>query len=254
VVFFDVGQGDAILITTPHGHQILVDGGPSPSMVLDQLGRAMPFWDRSLDLVVLTHPDEDHLAGLISVLERYQVGHAIEPALPHDTPLAKEWERLLHRRGVTQLMGQRGMRIALEDGLLLEVLHPGPVLLQGTDADDNNNSLVIRAMYGEARVLLTGDLGHEGERALLRTAQPMRSQVLKVAHHGAGGGTGESFLAAVDPQLAIISVGEDNHFGHPAAELLERLDQRAITTLRTDQRGQIELVTDGERIWVRTDR
>jgi competence protein ComEC len=252
VVFFDVGQGDAIFIRSPHGHQILVDGGPSPTLLLDALGRAMPFWDRSLDLVALTHPDEDHLAGLIPVLERYQVGHAIEPALPHETPLAEQWERLLLQRGVPQVMSQRGMRIALEDGLLLEVLHPGPQMLRGTDADDNNNSLVLRVVYGGASFLLTGDLEHEGERALLRTGQPVRSHVLKVAHHGAGSATGEPFLAAVDPQLAIISVGEDNRFDHPAVELLGRLDQRGISILRTDQQGQIELITDGERIWVRT--
>jgi len=212
VVFFDVGQGDAIFIRTPHGHQILVDGGPSPTLLLDKLGRAMPFWDRTLDLLVLTHPDEDHLAGLIPALERYPVTYAMEPALPHETPLAEEWERLLRHRGVSHVIGQQGMRIALEDGLLLEVLHPGPGLRQGTDADDNNNSLVLRLVYGRASFLLTGDLEHEGEQALLRAGQPVTSQVLKTAHHGAGSGTGESFLAAVDPQLAIISVGKDNRF------------------------------------------
>ena len=253
MVFFDVGQGDAIFIQTPHGHQILIDGGPSPALLLDSLGRAMPFWDRSLDLVVLTHPDEDHLAGLIPVLERYQVGRAMEPALPHDTALAEEWERLVHERGVPQMMGQRGMQIMLEDGVLLEVLHPGPILLQGTDADDNNNSLVLRLVYGRSTFLLTGDLEREGEVALLRTGQSVRSQVLKVAHHGAGSGTGQRFLAEVDPQLGVISVGKDNRFDHPAPELLKRLDQQGALVLRTDEQGQIELITDGEKVWVRTE-
>jgi len=254
VVFFDVGQGDAIFIQTPHGHQILIDGGPSPTLLLDRLGRAMPFWDRSLDLVVLTHPDEDHLAGLIPVLERYQVARAMEPALPRETALAEEWERMLGERGVPQVMGQQGMQIALEDGALLEVLHPGPILLQGTDADDNNNSLALRLVYGRGSFLLTGDLEHEGEEALLRRGQPVRSWVLEVAHHGAGSGTGERFLAAVDPQLAVISVGKDNRFGHPAPELLKRLAQQGVSVLRTDEQGQIELITDGERCWVRTER
>lgn len=254
VLFFDVGQGDAIFIQTPYGHQMLIDGGPSPTLLLEGLGRAMPFWDRSLDLVVLTHPDEDHLAGLIPVLERYRVECAMEPALPHETPLAEEWERLLRQRGVLQVMGQQGMRIALEDGVLLEILHPGPILLQGTEADDNNNSLVLRLAYGRSRFLLTGDLEHEGEKALLRTRQSVRSWVLKVAHHGAGSGTSEPFLAAVDPQLAVISVGKDNRFGHPASELLKRLAEQGVSVLRTDEQGQVELITDGERCWVRTKR
>lgn len=252
VVFFDVGQGDAILIQSPHGHQMLIDGGPSPSALLGGLGRAMPFWDRSLDLVVLTHPDEDHLAGLIPVLERYQVDHAMEPGLPHQTALAEEWERLLCQRGVPRVMGQQGMRVALEDGVRLEVLHPGPILLQGTDADDNNNSLVLRLVYGRSSFLFTGDLEQEGERSLLRTRQPVRTWVLKVAHHGAGNGTGEQFLAKVDPQLAIISVGKGNRFGHPAPDLLKRLAQQGASVLRTDEQGQIELITDGEQCWVRT--
>jgi competence protein ComEC len=254
VIFFDVGQGDAILVRTPHGHQILLDGGPAPSALLDKLGRAMPFWDRTLDLVVLTHPDEDHLAGLIPVLERYQVAYVMEPALPHDTPLAQEWDRLLRQREVPHVIGQRAMRISLEDDLLLEVLHPGPALLQGTDADGNNNSLVLRLDYGRSRLLLTGDLEHEGEQALLNTGQGLKSHVLKVAHHGAGSATGEAFLAAVDPQLAVLSVGRDNSFGHPAGELLERLDQRGLSVFRTDEQGDIELITDGMSIWVRTAR
>jgi len=253
VVCFDVGQGDAILITTPRGHQILVDGGPSPTLLLNKLGRSMPFWDHSLDLMVLTHPDEDHLAGLISALERYEVAYVLEPALPHASPLAEEWGRVLRRRGTSHVIGQQGMRIALEDGALLEVLHPGLALLQGTDADSNNNSLVLRLVYGQASFLLTGDLEREGEEALLRTGQPMRSWMLKVAHHGAGSGTGEPFLVAVDPRLAVISVGR-NHFGHPAPELLKRLGQRGVEVLRTDQWGDIELITDGERCWVRTER
>ena len=253
VVFFDVGEGDSIFIQTPHGHQILVDGGPSPSLLLGGLGRAMPFWDRSLDLVVLTHPDEDHLAGLVPVLKRYRVGHAMEPALPHETPLAEEWGRLLSERGVHQVIGQRGMRIAVEDGVLLEVLHPGPILLQGTEADDNNNSLVLRLVYGRSSFFLAGDLEHEGEEVLLKAGQPVRSWVLKVAHHGAKSGTGEPFLAAVAPRLAVISVGRGNRFGHPSPELLRRLAEQGVSVLRTDERGQIEIITDGERCWVRTE-
>jgi competence protein ComEC len=251
VTVFDVGQGDAILIATPRGHQILVDGGPSPNVVLDQLGRAMPFWDQTLDLVALTHPDEDHLAGLIAVLERYQVGRVLEPALPCESPLAQEWERTLAEQGLPRTIGRRGMQIALEDGLLIEILHPGPQLLQGTDADDNNNSMVLRLTYGRSTFLLTGDLELAGEQSVLDSEQPVRGQLLKVAHHGAGSGTGDSFLDAVDPQYALISVGRDNRFSHPADEVLDRLGQRGISILRTDQCGQIRVTTDGERFWVR---
>jgi competence protein ComEC len=252
VTFFNVGQGDAIFLRSPRGHQILVDGGPSPSALLEGLGRTMPYWDRSLDLVVLSHADEDHLTGLIPVVERYHVARAMAPTLPGESKLAEEWQDLLRRRQVPLVVGQRDVRLELEDGVLLEVLHPGPEPLRGA-ASDNNNSLVLRVAFGRASFLLSGDLEQAGERDLLQTQLPFKSWALKVSHHGAAGGTSGPFLAAAAPELAIISVGEDNHFGHPAPEVLSRLEASGATVLRTDQRGDIEVITDGDQVWIRTE-
>ncbi|MFB0545793.1 MAG: DNA internalization-related competence protein ComEC/Rec2, partial [Anaerolineae bacterium] len=251
VVFFDVGQGDSIFIRSPRGCQILIDGGPSPPTLLSALGKEMPFWDRSLDLVVMTHPDDDHIGGLVPVLERYRVEQVLEPDLPCDSALCDRWQALLEERTIPVQIARRGMWVNLEEGLWMEVLHPPSELLTGTGADDNNNSIVLRLVYGKASFLLTGDLEEEGERDLLASDQQLSGTVLKVSHHGAKAGTTGVFLQAVQPQLAIISVGQQNRFGHPAAETLKRL--AGIETLRTDEQGSVKVVTDGERYWIETE-
>ena len=138
---------------------------------------------------------------------------------------------------------------------MLEVLHPPPQLLSGTESDGNNNSLVLRLTWGEAEFLLTGDIGTEAEKLLLGSSQDLSADLLKVAHHGSGSSSCSEFLQAVNPAYAIISVGEDNRFGHPDETVLERLaNLGVVTVLRTDQQGTIEFTTDGQRLWVRTER
>ena len=253
VTFLDVGQGDAILIQTPDGKHLLVDGGPDPNRVLAALGRRLPPWQRSLDLVALTHPDEDHLAGLVEVLRHYRVGLILDTTLPHDTPTGGAWEALtFHASRLT--LPTRGTVLDLGRGARLEVLHPGETPL-ATQSPDNDNGLVLRLSWGKASFLLTGDLGTEGEAYLLRQeGLPLDSTVLKVAHHGAGQGTTLRFLQAVTPQVAVISAGAGNRFGHPAPEVLERLEAVGARVWRTDECGDVEIVTDGERLWVRTGR
>jgi len=252
VAFLDVGQGDAILITTPDGRQILVDGGPSPTQLVWALGRRMPFWDRSIDLVILTHPDGDHMTGLIPLFDRYRVERALTGAQTLEAEEARSWREAVDAAGVPIVVAQRGMQIDLGSGARLEVLHPGAELLSGTASDDNNNSVVLRLIYGQTSFLLTGDLEVEGERALLASGQPLVAQVLKVSHHGSGRATTADFLRAVAPQLAVIQVGADNRFGHPAPEVLERLAAAKVRVLRTDQHGTIEVISDGRRLRVRT--
>ncbi|MFQ6000577.1 MAG: DNA internalization-related competence protein ComEC/Rec2, partial [Anaerolineae bacterium] len=251
VSFLDVGQGDSILIESPSGHQILVDGGPSPAAVTFALGKGLPFWDRSLDLVVLTHPQEDHLAGLIGVFERYGVGEFLYPGQSCVTEICRTLWESIEERGVAHREVEAGIRIELGDGVVMEVLHPPQRLLAGTGSDVNNNSVVLKVTMGRASLLLTGDIEEEGERALLASGQPLRSLVLKAPHHGAATSLTPPFLREVSPQLVIISVGE-NKFGHPAPETLARLSD--LTTLRTDEEGTIEVVTDGARYWVVTER
>lgn len=251
VSFLDVGQGDSIFIESPAGHQVLVDGGPSPAAVTSALGRYLPFWDRSLDLVVLTHPQDDHLAGLIGVLERYQVGLLLDSGEECTTEACQRFWELVEVKEIPHWKAEAGMQVELGDGVRIEVLHPPPELLRGTGADVNNNSVVLKVTMGRASLLLAGDVEEEGERVLLVSGQPLRSLVLKAPHHGAATSLTPPFLREVSPQLVIISVGE-NRFGHPAPETLARLS--GLTTLRTDEEGTIEVVTDGERYWVLTER
>jgi competence protein ComEC len=248
VHFFDVGQGDAIFIECPNGQQILVDGGPSPSALLSGLGREMPFWDRSLDLVVLTHPQDDHLAGLVEMLARYEVGQVIDSGQECDTPTCEAWEALIEEKGIAYQRAEAGMSIDVGGNVRLDILHPPAELLAGTNSNINNNSVVIHLSYGGFSLLLPGDIEGEGERALLASGQPLKSLALKVPHHGADTSLTLPFLQAVNAQLAIISVGADNRFGHPHEVTLEKL--QAIPIYRTDQQGTIELVSDGQHSWL----
>ena len=269
VTFLDVGQGDATLIRTPAGQWLLIDGGPEPTRTLAALGRRLYPWQRHLDLVALTHPDEDHMAGLVSVLRRYRPGLILDTRLPRDTPTGEAWQALIAPDTVRDTQHAirntnpvrriayptRGTIVDLGSGVRLQVLHPGERLLTGTPADDNNNSLVLRLSYGRASFLLTGDLGMAGEAHLLAQDDlPLQSTVLKVAHHGAGEATTLRFLDAVQPQVAVISVGAGNRFGHPSPEVLARLEKVGVRVWRTDRCGDVEIVTDGERLWVRTGR
>ena len=253
VTFLDVGQGDAIFIQTPDGKQLLIDGGPDPTLLSAALGRRLPPWDRSLDLVALTHPDEDHVAGLVEALRRYRAGLILDTRLPRESPTGQAWAALTTPYAVqsTHYYPARGTVLDLGSGARLQVLHPGEAFLAGTASDDNNNGLVLRLTYGRASFLLTGDLGMEGELHLLAQQDlPLDSTVLKVAHHGAKTATTLRFLEAVTPRVAVISVGAGNRFGHPAPEVLERLEEAGAEVWRTDECGDIEIVTDGERLWV----
>jgi competence protein ComEC len=253
VFFLDVGQGDAILVQTPDGRRILIDGGPDPTALLSELGRVVPFWDRSLDLVVLTHPDSDHLTGLLAVLERHQVARVLEPSQADIAPLAASWRERLEHDHIPRTIAQRGMSISQGD-VLLTVLHPGLKPLTGAASDANNNSIMLRIDYGATSLLLAGDAESEAEAEMLKAGVPLRANLLKVAHHGSNGSTSAAFLAAVSPREAVIQVGANNSFGHPARELLERLADARAEILRTDKHGRIEVVSDGREFVVKADR
>jgi competence protein ComEC len=269
VVFFDVGQGDAILIQTPSGRQVLVDGGPTGTTLLSQLGHRMPFWDRTLDLVVLTHPDSDHLTGLLPVLERYAVGSIICRQIELESEPYEYWLRLLEQEGAAVYRGEAGLRVTLDDAdaarpVEMVVLHPGVELVSGEEGTANvipsaarnlnDISVVTRLTYGQVSVLLPGDIEAVVEHRLVGGGAPLRSTVLKAAHHGSCGSTTPEFLGAVDPQAVVISVGADNDFGHPCDGVLGRLEGRGVPVYRTDERGTVEVVSDGTQVWVETER
>jgi len=255
VAFLDVGQGDAILVTTPAGRQILVDGGPSPAALGAALAQEMPFWDRSIDLLILTHADGDHVGGLVEALARYRVGGWLDNGRASDQALYVQSLAALEAASVPRQVIAAGDRLELGQGAVMQALHPPRGDAPRALAEDNEGSIVLRLTWGEAAFLLTGDLGTAGEDYLLASGQLLEADVLKVAHHGSGSSTGSAFLQAVAPHFAVISVAAGNDFGHPGPALLERLGKLPdLAVLRTDQDGTVEFITDGEQLWVRTER
>ena len=256
VVFADVGNGDSALIVSPSGHQILVDGGPDAQDATRLLGSALPFWDRSLDVVVLTHGHADHIAGLLEVLRRYDVGHVVEREAEYTTSDYLNWRHAVDNEGAVVTQARAGQVIDLGDGATIEVLHPPQTLMSGTDSDLNNASIVLRVVYGDVSFLLTGDVFVEGEQEMLSQGVDVRSNVLKVPHHGSRTSSSPEFIEQVSPSVAVISVGADNRFGHPHAETLEVLEQYApeARVMTTRDHGTIRFTTDGATLSVMTER
>jgi competence protein ComEC len=258
VSFLDVGQGDAILIQKGN-QQVLIDGGPSSQDVTLGLGDRMPFWDRTIELVVLTHPHSDHLTGLVEVLKRYKVEQVLYPDLDYESPLYDEWDELVNEKGIPCTIAQTGQEIDLGDGIMISVLNPQASPLTGTESDTDNNGVVLRLTMGGVSFLLAADIGWEAEFELIAERDDLASTVLKVAHHGSDTSTTLEFLAAANLQVAVISVGE-NSFGHPSNEVIKRLEDKLgaenvylTYDATTGERHTIEFITDGERLWVRVE-
>ncbi len=255
VVFFDVGQGDSIFIQTPQKHQILIDGGPT-SVVLEKLGNEMPFYDRTIDLIILTHPEHDHIGGLLEVLKRYRVENILWTGVLRDTAEFKEWERLLvEEKNVVIEIAQAGQRIVcaastFEKTVNMNILYPFENLDKEIIKNTNNTSIIIQLLFGENKILFTGDVYKSIERKLIKQGIDIESDVLKVGHHGSKTSTSEEFLLKVLPELAIISVGLENSYGHPVPEVLEILKKYGINILRTDELGDIKIISDGQTIKV----
>jgi len=249
VTLLDVGQGEAILIQTPEGHRVLIDGGPSGEAITAALGRHLPFHDDRIDLVVLTHPQADHLAGLLTVMDRYDVRSTLTGSVAAETATYDAWIRATKNTAAPTAIATGGQTIDLGGGARLAVLAP-PAGAVGDNL--NTASVVIRLTMGEASFLLTGDIDEEAEARLIRTGTDLQATVLKVAHHGSKTSTSADLVDRVQPSLDLISAGEDNPFGHPAQQILDRLAGDLI--LRTDVHGDITVSTDGHRLWVVTKR
>jgi competence protein ComEC len=255
VLFLDVGQGDCVLVQSPTGRTVLIDGGPDGQTTCTLIDSHRPFWDRSIDVVVTTHPHVDHLGGLLSVVERYDTGVLLEPAISGDSLMSEEWRRRLGTHDCSSLCVSAGYEVLLGDGTRLEVLNPGNELQLRTSDDLDNNGVVIRLTYGAVSFLLTADIRAEGERQLVHLLGPqLHSQVLKVPHHGSGTSSTEQFVAAVGPQVAVISVGEGNAYGHPHEDVLSRIRTLGVHVLTTQDCGTVEFITDGQELWVSTEK
>ena len=251
--FLDIGQGDGMLVQTPSGRQILIDGGSDSQRLFAQLGGVMPFWDRSLDLVVATHPDWDHMGAQIGLPDRFAVEQALVSENLYENADFDDWRTGIEDAGASIASQSQGGWIDLGDGVALWVLWPPPeeAMPPVEDDDKNERSLVLRLVYGGFSALLTGDAGLPAEKAMTNGGEPLPAHILKVGHHGSRSSTGPDFIQAVQPEIAVIQVGE-NRYGHPAEDVLATLAGRLV--LRNDLQGRIHVRSDGVQMWVETER
>lgn len=242
VAFLDVGQGDAIYVEAPNGNQILIDGGPG-SQVLRELGGVMPFWDRSIDLVIATHPDQDHVGGLPAVLERMRVDDVVTTENSSKTGAYTAFENAIHTQNSQHVLARAGERIILDDGVVLEILSPDR---SARGWETNVGSIVARLSYGNESFMFTGDAPSSIEGYLVgKSGQKLHSNVLKLGHHGSRTSSSKQFLATVNPDYAVISAGLDNKYGHPHAEVVALLAELKIPSISTIDHGTIIFKTDG---------
>jgi competence protein ComEC len=260
VIVLDVGQGDSILLEGDRGSRILVDGGPDANVLMTALDRYVPSWDRHLDAIVLTHPHDDHAAGLVAVVERYRVGRAFESGWPATTPVYEAWKAALSSTGLRAERLSAGQTLRLDDATL-EVLWPddGTARPGGLDAGAADNrkandaSIVLLGDYEGRRFLLTGDIEDDVDPILLARGLP-GVDMLKVAHHGSATASSDDLLAAVHPSVAVVSVGANNRYGHPNAGTMARIRAHSQSALRTDQAGTVETTLDRAAVTVTSTR
>jgi len=249
---FDVGQGDAIFIETSHKNQILIDGGPNLK-VLSELGEVMPFYDRTIDLAVLSHPQEDHIFGLVEVLKRYKVANVLMTGVDYPNASYREFKKILEQQNTNIVIAQRGQKVFLDENTFLDVIYPfNNFLGKGFIGDVNDNSISVILTSGDKKFLLAGDAGMKEELDLVYSEEDIDIDVLKLNHHGSKYSNSQLFLEAVSPEIAVVSSGAKNRFGHPHQETLERLG--GIPLFRTDQDGRIKISSDGKDFKVITER
>ena len=256
IIFLDIGQGDAALIDIPKGTQILIDGGDGKD-ILNKLGEHLPFYDRKIELVIMTHPDKDHIGGLVEVLKYYEVEQILETGIECEKAICKEWDKLIKEKNIPVAYAHFGQRIKAGN-IEMAVLYPFESLKDKDVKNSNDASIVLRLVVddnlfevgensnkgqkilkqvqNDSSILLTGDAGFPVENDLMSQNINLESQILKVSHHGSKNATSNEFLKLVKPEKAIISVGK-NSYGHPAKELLNRLKNINIEIFRTDEGG-----------------
>ena len=247
VIACDVGQGDAILITYKN-IQILTDGGAN-NRVLECLSKHIPFWDREIELVILTHPDRDHYFGLIEVVRRYKVDNFLYNKLESSSKEYKVLENEVGSRGIHSIHPNTGKRISI--GLIyLDILHPS----QGFESKETNDySIVYKLTYGKFKAIFTGDVGPDISDSLVNNYLMERVDYIKIPHHGSRNGVTLNLLKATMPKIAVISVGTKNSYGHPHKDISDMLESLKVKVLRTDKVGSIETITNGREVWMKTD-
>ena len=266
VAFLNIGQGDAIFIEAPSGNQLLIDGGPGKS-VLRELSKVMPFYDRSIDVVLATHADQDHIGGLPDVLQNYKVDIFMETGVPSESSSYKELEKIVEEKSqgvplgnfkgepLKKIFVRRGMVVDLGNGAMLQILFPDR---DPAGMETNTSSIIARLVYGENEFLFTGDspksienylVSLESQGETLGNSQGLtlglESDVLKSGHHGSKTSASPEFVTAVSPEYVVISAGKDNRYGHPHQEVLDIFNSFGAKILRTDLDGRVVFKSDG---------
>ncbi len=247
VTFLDVGQGDAILIQTPDGVDVLIDGGPDAD-VLHELRSVLGVFDSTIDMVVGTHPDKDHIGGLVSVLEAYTVGHILTTENRGETMIASEYHDALTTEGAIVTNARAGQTYALGASTTMTVYAPArdPSMLES-----NTASIVVQITYGDVSFMLTGDAPQSIEDNLVVTyGTALQSDVLKLGHHGSKTSSSELFLRTVEPTYAVVSAGMDNTYGHPHPEVIERVTASGAVIKSTATDGRLTFTSDGQTVMV----
>lgn len=260
IIFFDIGQGDSVLVLTPEGHQILIDGGPAGKKVLEKLGKYIPFWDRTIDIAILSHPDSDHLTGLNSVLQRYSIQNVLWTGAIKETKVFGQWLENLKKEkseGAKIFIAKKGMEIKIEKAKIF-IFYPFESL-EGkiVDSESNDSSLVLKLIFGNKRFLFPGDIGKKTEGDILVRSdfpESLSADVIKIPHHGSRTSNSEEFLRLINPQFAVISCSKNNQFSHPHQETLQALQNFGINILRTDEIGDIEIVSDGNYFNIKSQK
>ncbi|MEA3464071.1 MAG: ComEC/Rec2 family competence protein [Patescibacteria group bacterium] len=254
VDFLDIGQGDAILIKTPYGQNILIDGGPD-NTVIKRLSENLGWWDKKIDLMILTHPHDDHVTGLIDVIKRYKVEKILYTGVAHSSPNYLAWLELIrdYRQGgagkkMPLIIIDRPQIIELGGDCELQIIYPRASLLGKEVSNLNNSSIAVKLVYRQIKFLFAGDIELEAEQELLDSRVDLSADVFKASHHGSNTSNSQKFLEAVQPEIAVIQVGVDNDFGHPSRRVIKRLERIGAQVFRNDLDGTVKIRSNGEKI------
>ncbi|MEK7086141.1 MAG: ComEC/Rec2 family competence protein [Patescibacteria group bacterium] len=241
IYFLDIGQGDSILIKTPENHQILIDGGPG-NTVIEELGEVLPFFDKSIDLVVLTHPHADHVDGLIEVLKRFNVNNVLITGVSYDSPDYKEFLNEIEKKNINVLVAESRTDFRFGN-VLFDIIYPKNSIAGKKFPNVNNSSITMRVLYKNKKILLTGDLESEAEQKLIQTGVNLKADIFKAGHHGSKTASSMDLLRKVNPTFTVIQSGAGNSFGHPHKETLENFKKIGVKKVfRNDLQGRIEFI------------
>ena len=246
VSFLDVGQGDAVFVQAPNGNQLLYDAGPPTGTAIRALSHVMPFWARSIDVAVFSHPDMDHIGGFPEIFKRYEIGVALEPGVGSNNGVYTTAEQAIVTEKAGHILARGGMSIELGGGVFADILYPDR---DTTGMETNSASIVMRIRYGKTAFLVSGDLPQAQEDLLTGVyGEQLHADVLKLGHHGSRTSSSQYWLSAIHPATAVISSGKHNRYGHPHKEVLELLQKMNIPYLNTADVGTISFESDGDTV------